>query len=196
MDMPEFITSKVDVLTEERQSEIAVDFAKGVLKLCGSVEAIAPERDSNNNAVQQELNGVLPHEIITQLPRTINALIRKHRNRLLTKYTPANIAMMQDEFIELKRLYRVERAVTDAINEIQDDGKCWEFERCWECVATRVPLLYDFFGGLATVFPGTSTVEADFSDLKWTKDEYSVSLSDFSLEAKLHSRQFALIESL
>jgi hypothetical protein len=60
--------------------------------------------------------------------------------------------------------------VTEAIDEIQGDGKDWEFEKCWECVAARVPLLYDFFGGLATIFPGTAIVEADFSELKWTKD--------------------------
>jgi hypothetical protein len=48
--------------------------------------------------------------------------------------------------------------------------------------------LYDYFGGLATVFPGTGTVEADFSELKLTKDKFSLSLSEISLEAKLHSR--------
>jgi hypothetical protein len=83
-----------------------------------------------------------------------------------------------------------------AIDEIQGDGKVWEFEKCWECIATRVPLLYEFFGGLATIFPGTATVEADFSELKWTKDENSTSLSDFSVEAKFHARQYNLIQSL
>ncbi len=53
--------------------------------------------------------------------------------------------------------------------------------RSAQCIAARVPVLYNFFGGLATVFPGTAT------ELKWTKDEYSTSLSDFSLEAKLHA---------
>ena len=87
-------------------------------------------------------------------------------------------------------MYREEGEVKLAIDAIQVD------EKCWECVADRGPLLYAFFGGLATVFPGTATVESDFSESKWTKDEYSVSLSDFSLEAKLHTRQFDLIQSL
>jgi hypothetical protein len=109
----------------------------------------------------------------------------------------ADIATLEDEFITLKRIYQHEDAVKNAIDAIQKDDKCWEFEKkCWECVAPRVPLLYDFFGGLATVFPGTATVEADFSELKWTKDDFSVSLSGFSLEAKLHSRQYDLIQSL
>jgi hypothetical protein len=115
---------------------------------------------------------------------------------LRTKYTAVEIAGMEDEFVKPKRMYREEGMVTEAIDAIEGDGKVWEFEKCWECVAHRVPLLHDFFGGLATVFPGTATVEADFSDLKWTKDKYSVSLSDFSLEAKLHTKQFHLIQSL
>jgi hypothetical protein len=59
MDMGEFITSKVAAMNEERKTEIASDFAVAVLKLCEDVEAIAPERDSNNNAAPQDLPGVL-----------------------------------------------------------------------------------------------------------------------------------------
>jgi hypothetical protein len=151
------------------------------------VEAIAPERDSNNNAVQQELPGVLPNEIVNKRPQIINALIQTHFNRLRSKYTVVEIAEIEDEFVKLRRrICREEGAVTAAIDAIEGDGTVWEFERCWASVAVRVPLLHDFFGGLATVFPGTSSVEADFSDLKWTKDMYSTSLSDFSLEAKLY----------
>jgi hypothetical protein len=53
-----------------------------------------------------------------------------------------------------------------------------------------IPLLFDFFGTLATVFPGTATVESDFSILKWTKNSSSTRTSDFSLEGKLHARQW------
>jgi hypothetical protein len=168
-----------------------------LLKLCVEVEGISPERDSENNAVEEELPGVLPQEIVEQLPRTVNALIRKHRSRLLTTHTQEEIGRIEDEFLQLKRMYRRDAVVTEAIDGIQGDGKVWEFEKCWECIATRVPLLYEFFGGLATIFPGTATVEADFSDLKWTKNEFSTSMSDFSLEAKLHARQYnKLIQSL
>jgi hypothetical protein len=152
--------------------------------------------DSENHAVEEELPGVLPQEIVEQLPRTVNALIQKHRSRLLTTHTQEEIGCIKDEFLQLKRMYRQERAVTEAIDKIQDDGKVWKFEKCWECIAARVPLIYEFFGGLATIFPGTATVEADFSELKWTKDEHSTSLSDFSPEAKLHSRQYYIIQSL
>ena len=161
------------------------------------VEAIAPERDSNNNAVQKKLPGVLPNEIVNKRPQIINALIQTHFNRLRSEYTVAEIAESEVAFVKLRRrICREEGAVTAAIDAIEGDGMVWKFERCWASVAARVPLLYDFFGGLATVFPGTATVESDFSDVKWTKDEYSHSLSDFSLESKLHARQFDVLQSL
>jgi hypothetical protein len=47
-----------------------------------------------------------------------------------------------------------------------------------------------FCGGLASVFPGTATVESDFSLSNWEKDDYCASLTDFSLEGILHSKQY------
>ncbi|CAM6028684.1 unnamed protein product [Sphagnum balticum] len=43
--------------------------------------------------------------------------------------------------------------------------------------------------GLASVFPGTSTVEADFSRLRHEKDIFRQNLSDFGLECILHAQQ-------
>ena len=51
------------------------------------------------------------------------------------------------------------------------------------------PLLVTFAGGLATTFPGTSTVESAFFVLGWEKDEYRTMLSDLSLEGILQSKQ-------
>ena len=52
-----------------------------------------------------------------------------------------------------------------------------------------------FCGGLATAFPGTSTVESDFSVVKWEKDDCRIALRDFSLEGILHAKQFTKISS-
>jgi hypothetical protein len=41
-----------------------------------------------------------------------------------------------------------------------------------------------------TVFPGTASVEADFSVINWEKDEYRTSLTNISLEGILHAKQF------
>jgi hypothetical protein len=40
------------------------------------------------------------------------------------------------------------------------------------------------------VFPGTHTVEAEFSDLKMTSGKHSTNLTNVSLGSNLHSKQF------
>lgn len=53
-----------------------------------------------------------------------------------------------------------------------------------------------FLGGLASVFPGTSTVESDFSVIGNEKNEYRTSLTDFSLEGILQCKQFKKLSHL
>ncbi|BFI14114.1 hypothetical protein MPTK1_5g00010 [Marchantia polymorpha subsp. ruderalis] len=48
----------------------------------------------------------------------------------------------------------------------------------------------------ACAFPGTSTVESDFSIVKWEKDVGRASLTDFSLEVILHAKQFNQMRSI
>ena len=64
------------------------------------------------------------------------------------------------------------------------------FEDGWKLAQDWFLTLGEFFGGLAIAFPGTSTVESDFSIVKWEKDNSRVSLTDFSLEGILHDKQF------
>jgi hypothetical protein len=45
--------------------------------------------------------------------------------------------------------------------------------------------LRQFCGGLATVFPGTATVESNFGMLKWEYVKFRLNLSELSLEGIL-----------
>jgi hypothetical protein len=70
------------------------------------------------------------------------------------------------------------------------------FEVAWGTLAARFPDLAEFCDGIATVFPGTCTVEADFSVLRWEKNRYRKGLSDFGLESVLQTKQYIAIEAL
>ena len=70
------------------------------------------------------------------------------------------------------------------------------FDDAWKPISARYPLLCMFFGGLATVFPGTSTVESDFSVIGFDKDDYRQSLTNFSLEGILQCKQFNVLEAM
>ena len=77
--------------------------------------------------------------------------------------------------------------------------KCDEsasFEEAWKTTDGRFPVLREFAGGLATVFPNTASVESDFSVLGWEKNEHRKAITDFSLEGVLQSRQMEVLSQI
>ena len=56
--------------------------------------------------------------------------------------------------------------------------------------------MWDFCGGIATMFANTASVESDFSTLGWEMDDHRLSMTDLSLEGILHCKQFDVIEKL
>ena len=52
-----------------------------------------------------------------------------------------------------------------------------------------------FLGGVAAVLPGTSTVESDFSILRWEKDPFCKCLSDFYIEGVMQANKYELLEA-
>ena len=70
------------------------------------------------------------------------------------------------------------------------------FKDVWLYTSGRFPVLRDFWGGLATVFPGTATVESDFSIVKYAMNDFRNSLKDLLLEGILHAKKFRLLQAI
>jgi hypothetical protein len=70
------------------------------------------------------------------------------------------------------------------------------FSDGWEPFGQHFPKLRQFCAGIATVVPGTSTVESDFRVLNWECDEFRSSLTDFSLESVMQCKQFRQLQSM
>jgi hypothetical protein len=62
------------------------------------------------------------------------------------------------------------------------------FKDGWSLLGRRFSNLMEFCSVIATLFPGTSMVESDFSILRWEKDAFRKSLSDFGLEGMLQAK--------
>ena len=70
------------------------------------------------------------------------------------------------------------------------------FDEAWSIVKGRFKYLLRFCGGVASVFPGTSQVESDFSIVKGEKTMFKKTLVDLSLEGILHAKQFDELKGL
>ena len=66
----------------------------------------------------------------------------------------------------------------------------------WSYTGVRFTVLRYFCSGLVTVFPGTDTVESDLSIVKYFKNDFRNSLTDFYLEGILLAKQFRMLQAI
>jgi hypothetical protein len=71
------------------------------------------------------------------------------------------------------------------------------FNEAWDSLDdARFNQLRRFYVGLATVFPNSTSVESDFSILKWELNEFRKSLLDLTLEGIFQAKQFELLDNI
>ena len=92
---------------------------------------------------------------------------------------------------------REESGLKEILQQVQSHSDQSSFEDCWSPLKGRgFDELRDYYGGIASVMPGTARVDSDFSIITWTKDPNTQRLTDFSLEAILHCKQFGRMRKL
>ena len=117
---------------------------------------------------------------------------------MLQSFTAQHLVELEEEFREFKdhvqKCSTAKEHVVAFSSCVQKGGDL--FRKAWEPFTGRFKKLIKFCGGLTTVFPGTATVEADFSILRWERDDYRTGLSYLSLEGTLQAKQISALEKL
>jgi hypothetical protein len=114
-------------------------------------------------------------------------LIQQQCQCLLHTFDNAEVDALEELFNGMKGLI-TKNARFKALVQTEEHSSSF-VEVCAPFDDNQFSLLKRFFGGLASLFPCTATVESDFSVINWEKDNYRASLTDFSLEGILHSKQ-------
>jgi hypothetical protein len=180
---------------ENKVNEMLKDIGMAFVIACDRISGIVVERNDDNSALNgpSSLPPVLPHELVQM---TAAEFLRKARHqaiRLETFYDSLQIDVIADQHKELIRAYRNEPVLRAALDECTGT---MSFEAAWGLLGSRFADLCEFCGCIATLFPGTATVEADFSVLRWENDGFRKSLSDFGLEGVMQTKQYTKLEAL
>jgi hypothetical protein len=189
----------MDALIEEvddvDQNNLCRDIDLIYVTACDRIDSISVHCDHNNNPFVDptSLPPVLLHELVKFITAQYIHKIRQHAFRLEYCYSVAQINIITNEHKALVHMYRSEPVLKQGINALS--GKS-SFKDGWSLLGARFPNLMDYYGVVATLFPGTSTTESNFSVLHWEKDEYHKALSNFRLESVLQSRQYFFIQQL
>jgi hypothetical protein len=185
-----------DFLLKISDNEAAdLKFAIGEMFIKGveGIRNIQAERSFTNSPSDDRLPPVLPLGLAALQPREFSRIILEQRPRLILSWEAQRVQRIEDEFRMFKSALHNESSLKIVLqNTTSTDG----FRESWAPLGARFPMLRDFCGGLATVFPGTSSVESDFSVLNWEFDEFRQSLTEFSLEGIMQSKQFWKLQEL
>jgi len=152
-----------------------------------SVAAIVAERDARNREKTNAAPPVLPLEIAGLSTIEFMELLFEHEERLRHSF-PGTVVeeVISNEFEQLVRLISRDSNLKAALTKGSEDS---DFGKAWRPLGNRFPYMLRFVAGLANVMPGTTTVEADFSTINYEKDDHCSTLTSFSLEGILHSKQ-------
>jgi hypothetical protein len=188
-----WVDSLIDESSITEQKDLEQDVALVYVTACNRIDEISIYRDHNNNACADpsSLPPVLPHELVKLSAANFIRKIRQHAFRLEHRFKAGQIEAIADEHKTLLHAYRSEPTLKEGIDSLSGRSS---FQDGWSLLSSRLPNLMGYCGVVATLFPGTSTVESDFSILRWEKDCFRKGLSDFGLEGVLQAKQFLFIE--
>jgi hypothetical protein len=196
----QFVQLEMDKLKESEENRevyesIVLTIANFLLQLVVGISKVVAERDSQNSPAD-ELPPVLPLDLCHVAPREFISHLKQQILRLKQKFTDEEIEKIDQQFRDLRIAFREQDGLQQSLKEAHSQFAVSSFPSCWSPLGSKFNELRQYAGGIATVMPGTSCVESDFSLIKWTKDPNSRSLTDFSLESILHCKQYGQLEEL
>ena len=164
-----------------------------ILVLVDGISAVVAEWNEYKESCIDAAPSVLPHQLVRILPHDFSVYLQLHRERLDYTFSIEEIENIRRQHKALCDLYRCQSDVESSIDIFEKDAA---YQDAWNGLHNTYILMRRFVGGLANIFLGTSTVESDFSVLKYDKNRNHMSLSDSSLEGILHSKQYRCMQSL
>ena len=188
-----YCVESFEKLSTDEKEMVTRSISEVLVSLIDGISKIVVERDNSNLGSDLETPPCLPHELVNLNGRDFAELLRSQRGRIVTAFDEQELDGLEDEYRELVSMYRKNQTIKEAL-----DGctLMTSFEGGWGILGTRFPKLKRLCGGFASVFPGTSTVESDFSVIGWEKNEYRTGLTDFSLEGILQCKQYEALTSI
>ncbi len=108
------------------------------------------------------------------------------RQHISSSWSKIGVEQIEVEHRELLKLYAFDIVLRGIIDKHND---MTTFNDAWDYVLGQFEHLRSFCGRLATVLANTTSVESDFSILKWEMDDNHTTLMHLSLESIFQAKQ-------
>jgi hypothetical protein len=180
-----------DALNATDQNAVIKEIASYAMMLVRGLTGIKAERDENNQSFDHDTPPVMPQQLVTLRPtKFIQEVLDKYRDRLQKFWTSDKFEEIEADHRDLVKMYHDDENMRNVIDKHDVNTL---FNDAWDCVPW-FKRLRAFCGGLATIFPNTTSVESDFSILKWELDAFRTALMHLSLEGIMQAKQRAILK--
>jgi len=181
-------------LPDDEQLRVLREIGMFAVRLADGLHGIQAERDGNNNPAIEDSPFVMPADLVKlRTGRFIYTILDPFRSHVGRFWPDSDIEEIERDHQRLLIAYRNEHALRDIIDR---HDHATMFNKAWDDMKGRFPTLRSFCGGLATAFANTTSVESDFSILKWEKDEFRASMTDLSLEGIFQTKQHRILANI
>ena len=163
-----------------------------ILGLVNGISAVVAEKNEDNEAYINAGPGVATHQLFRILPGYLSVYLYCYGECLKYTVRIGQIDNISRQHKALYDTYRRQPELNSSIDRFYDGGV---YRNAWNGLHNAYSVLESFVGGLATIFPCTSTVERNFLVVKY-KGKKSIILSGASLKGILHEKQYQCMRSL
>jgi hypothetical protein len=134
------------------------------------------------------------HELVKVVPRQfISDVLNFYWPHLDRFWSEEEIDEIEAEQRDLIRWYNNDQHIEQIIDSYKHT---LSFNEAWDKINVPFNWLRQFYGGLGMAFPNTTSIESDFSILKWEKDDNRSSMTDLTLEGIFQCKQMNRVATL
>jgi hypothetical protein len=183
--MDSFLASNQDLVITEVGTFAAAIFA-GMCK-------VKAERNEANKPSNFMSPPVYPIQVVQLRPGDfIRKVLNTYKSHVSKFWTEAKVEEIEKEHAMLWGHYRKDVCVKSQIDGTMPSSS---FNEAWDKLGSY-KTLRAFCGGLATAFPNSTSVESDFSILKWELNANRTALMHLSLEGIFQAKQRHVLQGL
>ena len=171
-DQGSFPSQCFERLSNEDKNDVLMQIATYAIELIsGGLKAVKAERDGNNRAHTLDAPPVLPTQLVKLCPSMfIRNVLEPYRPHIEKFWSEELVDKIEDDHRLLLRMY-TEDVNARAVIDQQDMFTL--FNDAWGFAPDLFVSLRSFCGGLASAFANTTSIESDFSILKFGDEPQS-----------------------
>jgi hypothetical protein len=181
-------------LEEGDQQDVIKHIAMYAMALVAGLQSVKVEPDSDNRASETNVPPVLLAQLVKlRHGAFLKEVLDPFWQHISSSWSKIGVEQIEVEHRELLKLYAFDIVLRGIIDKHNDMTM---FNDAWDCVLGQFEHLRSFYGGLAIVLANTTSVESDFSVLKWEMDDNRIALMHLSLEGIFQAKQRLTMQTL